>query len=306
MTKKIYDLIIIGGGPAGLTAGIYASRARLDTLLFEAKLIGGQATTTDRIANYPGFPEITSGLELTERMKEQAQKFDLKIVQEEVTKIQWEEKKIITKSNQYQTKSIIVATGAEQKNLRVPGEMEFLGRGVSFCATCDGPFFKDKQVIVVGGGDAAITEALHLTKFAKKVIAIHRREELRAAKILQEEMQANEKIYSLGGYVVERIEGKERVEKVLAENVETGKIKEIPADGIFISIGTSPKTEFLRGMVEMDEEGYIITDKNMQTSVSGIFAAGDVRQKLLRQIATAVGDGATAAKAVEEYLKQIC
>jgi thioredoxin reductase (NADPH) len=303
----IYDVVIIGGGPAGITAGIYTSRARLKTLLLEAMLLGGQMITTDIVENYPGFPQGISGAELTATMEEQAKRFGLMTEMREVVGLHVAEdgKSVKTAEGEYQAKAVIICTGTEYRKLGIPGEAEFTGRGVSYCATCDGAFFQDSKIVVVGGGDSALTEALFLTKFAKEVTIIHRRDALRATKIYQERAFANPKINFLWDSVVEEIRGNQTVERVLVKNVKSGEMVEVPTEGVFMFIGIEPKTAFLRGVVELNEAGYIIVDENnLQTSVEGIFAAGDARKKLLRQVATAVGDGATAAFAVEKYLEE--
>lgn len=307
MNREEYDLIVIGGGPAGLTAGLYGVRAKLKTLLLEKlPLLGGQIINAEKVENYPGFPEGISGQELISKMETQAREFGLVIKTEEVKaiKVDGEMKKVVTEDGDYFTRSIIVATGASPSRLGVEGEERLIGRGISFCGTCDGFFFKDKDVIVVGGGDTAIIEALFLTRFVRKVTVVHRRNELRATKILQERAFKNEKIGFLWDSVVERIEGKETVEKVILRNVKTGETFVREIDGVFIFVGITPNSQFLKGTIDLDEKGFIMTDDNLETSVSGIFAAGDVRKKLLRQISTAVGDGATAAFAAEKYLEK--
>lgn len=303
---KTYDVVIIGGGPAGLTAGLYVSRARLKALLLEAMIVGGQMVTTDIIENYPGFSKIT-GAELTTFMDEQAKGFGLTVETGEVIGLEVAvgQKLVKTGEKQYQAEAVIICTGTEYRKLGIPGEAEFTGRGVSYCATCDGAFFKDSKIVVVGGGDSALTEALFLTKFANEITIIHRRDALRATKIYQERAFASPKINFLWNSVVEEIRGNQTVESVLVKNVTSGEVKDVPTEGVFMFIGITPKTAFLNGVVELDESGYILVDEeNLQTSVDGIFAAGDARKKLLRQVATAVGDGATAAFAVEKYLEE--
>lgn len=301
-----YDVIIIGGGPAGLTAGLYASRARLRTLLIENGLFGGQMTTTETIDNYPGFPEGVTGEELSRLMEEQAKRFGAETVNDEVVEVMVEgaQKRVRTAESSYSSKTLIICTGAEYRKLGVPGEKEFAGKGVSYCATCDGAFFKDSQIVVVGGGDSALTEALFLTKFAKELTIIHRRDALRATKIYQERAMANPKIKFLWNSVVQEIKGDDVVRAVVVKNVKTGEVKEFPTDGAFLFVGLLPRTQFLKGLVEMDEAGYILTNDHCETSVKGIFAAGDCRKKLLRQVSTSVGDGATAAFAAEKYLEE--
>jgi len=303
--SKTYEVIIIGGGPAGMTAGLYTTRSRFQTLLLEGALFGGQMTTTDLIENYPGFPQGVSGSELSRLMEEQAKRFGLEIANQEVmeVKLEGEMKRVRTYESAYLCEALIICTGTEYRKIGVPGEKELTGKGVSFCSTCDGPFFQDRKIVVVGGGDSALTEALYLTKFAQEVTIIHRRDALRATKIYQERAFANPKIKFLWNSVVEEIKGDDVVGSLMVKNVKTGEVKEFETEGAFIFIGISPKTQFLKGLVQMDEAGYIITNANCETSVKGIFAAGDCRKQLLRQITTAVGDGSTAAFAVEKYLE---
>ncbi|MGQ9644973.1 MAG: thioredoxin-disulfide reductase [Thermodesulfobacteriota bacterium] len=301
-----YDVIIIGGGPAGLTAGLYASRARLRTLLIENGLFGGQMTTTETIDNYPGFPEGVTGEALSRLMEEQAKRFGTETVNDEVVEVTVEgaQKRVRTAESTYFSKALIICAGAEYRKLGVPGEKEFAGKGVSYCATCDGAFFKDSQIVVVGGGDSALTEALFLTKFVKELTIIHRRDALRATKIYQERAMANPKIKFMWNSVVEEIKGDDVVRAVVVKNVKTGEVKEFPTDGAFLFVGLIPRTQFLKGLVQMDEAGYILTNDRCETSVKGIFAAGDCRKKLLRQVSTSVGDGAIAAFAAEKYLEE--
>jgi thioredoxin reductase (NADPH) len=303
--KKIYEVIIIGGGPAGLTAGLYTSRSRLNTLLIEIGLLGGQMTTTEMIENYPGFPQGITGDELSRLMEEQAKRFGLEVVSQEAVEVKTDGELKIVKADDaiYHCKALIICTGNEWRKLEVPGEKEFTGKGVSYCATCDAAFFRDSHIIVVGGGDSALTEALYLTKFAKEVTIIHRRDALRGTKIYQERVFANPKIKLLWDSVVQEIKGDSVVRLVLVKNLKTGEQTELPTEGVFLFVGLLPRTQFLKGLVRTDEEGYILTDENGETSVKGIFAAGDCRKKLLRQIATAVGEGATAAFAAEKYLE---
>lgn len=303
---KLYDVIIVGGGPAGLTAGLYTSRARLKTLLIESGVFGGQMATTDLVENYPGFPDGISGSELGRLMEEQAKRFGLETVQDEVIEIGLEgnTKKVSTHEGFFSARALILCTGTEYKKLGVPGEEEFRGRGVSYCATCDGAFFQDSRVIVVGGGDSALTEAIFLTKFVKELYIVHRRDALRATKIYQERAEANPKIKFIWNSVVQSINGDSIVRSVTIKNVKTGESREVEADGVFLFIGLAPRTQFLKGLVSLDENGYILTNENCETSMRGIFAAGDCRKKLLRQISTSVGDGATAAFAAEKYLEE--
>ncbi len=303
---KTYEVIIIGGGPAGMTAGLYASRARLHTLLIENGLYGGQMTTTELIENYPGFPQGVSGEELSRLMEEQASRFGMETLSDEVIEIGLDQplKRVKTYEGEYLCKALIICTGTEYRKLGVPGEEQFKGRGISYCATCDGAFFKDSRIIVVGGGDSALTEALFLTKFVSELTIIHRRDALRATKIYQERALSNPKIKFIWNSVVQEIKGDNVVRSVVVKNVKTGELKEVETEGAFLFIGLIPRTQFLKDLIQMDESGYIITDENCQSSVKGIFAAGDCRKKLLRQISTSVGDGATAAFAAEKYLEE--
>jgi thioredoxin reductase (NADPH) len=308
MKRTDFDLVIIGGGPAGLTAGLYAARARINTIMLEKVVPGGQVITTDWIENYPGFPEGISGGDLTAKLTEQAKRFDLPIENGNVVSLDFSSdvKKIELSDKTVTAKAVIIATGAAPRKLGVPGEERFIGKGVSFCGTCDAPFFKDRVVAAVGGGDTAVQESLYLTKFAKKVYLIHRRDELRATKILQERAFANDKIEFVWNSVVTDIEGGlMNVEKVALKNVKTDETSKLDVDGCFIWVGIQPNTEFVKGAVRVDESGFVIADINMETSVPGVFAAGDVRNTPLRQIVTAAGDGAIAAFSAEHYIENI-
>jgi thioredoxin reductase (NADPH) len=302
---ETYEVIIIGGGPGGLTAGLYTSRARLSTLLIENALFGGQMTTTEMIENYPGFPQGVTGDELSRLMEEQAKKFGTKTATQEVVKVSLEGdvKVVQTDEFTYRCEALIVSTGTEYRKLGVPGEKEFAGKGVSYCATCDGAFFRDSQIVVVGGGDSALTEALFLTKFARELTIIHRRDALRGTKIYQERALASPTIKFLWNSIVQEIKGDSTVRSISVKNVKTGEIMEVETEGVFLFVGLVPRTQFLKGVVQMDEAGYILTNEDCETSAKGIFAVGDCRKKLLRQIATAVGDGATAAFAAEKFLE---
>ena len=304
MSKIDYDLVIIGAGPAGLTAGMYAARARMNVLLLEKAVPGGQILVTDWIENYPGFPEGISGFDLAEKMKIQAQEMGFEIETAEVHSLNLskELKEIVLKDRSVFAKSLIIASGASPKNLGI-GEDKFIGKGVSFCATCDAPFFNDKTVVAIGGGDTAVQEAIYLTKFAKKVYLIHRRDELRAAKILQERAFENNKIEIVWDSVATGVEGFFGVESVKIKNVKTLEEKIIKADGCFIWVGILPNASFLNDAVETDEFGFILADIKMQTSVPGVYAAGDVRDTPLRQISTAVGDAAIAALSAEHFIE---
>jgi len=308
MQNVDYDLVIIGGGPAGLTAGMYASRSRLNVILIERMATGGQTVVTDWIENYPGFPEGLSGADLSMKMSEQAQKFGLTIEYDEVQSLDLKAdvKTIRLADKSITAHAIILATGASPRKLGVPGEDMLIGRGISFCGTCDGPFYKDKIVAAVGGGDTAVQESVFLTKFAKKVILIHRRDELRATRILQERAFANDKIEILWDSVVTSVSGGlMNLDTVNVENVKTGETQKLSVDGCFIWVGIQPNAGFLGDAVKLDKYGFVITDQNMETSVPGVFAAGDGRLTPLRQIATAVGDGATAAFMAEHYIENV-
>lgn len=306
MTETDYDLVIIGAGPAGLTAGIYAARARLNVLLLEKAAPGGQILVTDWIENYPGFPEGITGYDLAEKMKNQAEQLGLKIETSEVRSLNLtkEKKEIVLKDKTICAKSLIIASGASPRKLGV-GEEKFMGKGVSFCATCDGPFFKEKTVVAVGGGDTAVQESIFLTKFARKVYLIHRRDELRAAKILQERAFENDKIEIVWDSIATGMDGFFSVEKVFIKNVKTDEESTIDAQGCFIWVGILPNAEFLNDSIETDEYGFIKTDTRMQTSVPGVYAVGDVRETPLRQVATAVGDGAIAAMSAEHFIESL-
>ena len=300
----MYDLIIIGGGPAGLTAGIYAQRARLKTLLLEKEIVGGQIAVSDVIENYPGFSSI-SGAELMEKFEQHAKGFGLEIKLTDVTDVQDKGKEKIVKTSEGDliTKAVIVATGAKPRRLGVPGEKEFTGKGVSYCATCDGPFFKGQQVLVVGGGDTAIKEAVYLSKIASTVYLAHRRDQLRAEKIIQEKAFSTPNIKMLLSHILKEIKGKTGIEKVTLQNLKDNTVKELDTEGVFIFVGINPTTDFVD--VEKDKQGFIKTDQDMRTSVNGIFAAGDCRTTPLKQVSTAVGDGALAAYMVEKYIEEL-
>ena len=309
--SELFDLVIIGGGPAGLTAGIYGARAGLSTLILEKLSPGGQVVTTDILENYPGFVEPIGGFELVDKMVEQATKFGVEIRMAEVTSIESppdKEHKVLHLAGEEDISAIgvIVATGAYHKHLGVPGEDRFWGRGVSCCATCDGMFYKGKRVVVVGGGDTAIKESLFLTKFASEITIIHRRDRLRATKILQDKiLSMTDKVKFEWKSAVKEIIGENHVTGVKLGYVDSDKEKILECDGVFIFVGFTPSTDFLKGFIEMDERGYVLTDDNMKTSVPGVFACGDARKKLLRQIITACGEGATAAFAAEQYIENI-
>lgn len=303
----MYDILIIGGGPAGLTAGLYNARARMNVALLEKLAPGGQVLTTDWVENYPGFPDGISGFELMDRMKGQAEKFGLEIRSEEVSRLEFREdrKLVVTSRETYETRALILATGASWKKLGVEGESNLMGRGVSYCATCDGPFYRDQPVAVIGGGDTAVEESLFLTRFASKIYHVHRRDELRAVKLLQERAMAEEKIEFVWDTVPLRILGADGVEGIELRNVKNGETSRREVQGVFIFIGTIPNTELVQGLVTLDDAGFVITDDEMETSVPGVFAAGDMRSKTFRQISTAVGEGAAAAHGAEKYVEDL-
>jgi len=299
-----YEVIIVGGGPAGLTAGIYTARARLRSLLIEKGLVGGQIINAERLDNYPGFPEGISGFELGELMHQQATKYGLETIIAEVTgiKLQDKQKVVETTDGNFVARAVIIAGGSRRQKLGIPGEEEFTGQGVSYCATCDAAFFRELPIAVVGGGNAAITEALQLAKFASRVTVIHRRDQLRATRMLQEKAFSEPKIEFLWNTVVEKIEGGDLVNRIKLRQVKTGEESTLDISGIFISVGLSPNTDYLKGILPLDDHGAIITSNTMETEIAGIFAAGDIRQNSVRQAIAAAGDGATAAINAEKFL----
>ncbi len=304
MEKK--ELVIIGSGPSGLTAGIYASRAEVKTVLLERGVPGGLVISTENIENYPGFSNGISGYELMTQMESQARRFGLEIISTNVKHIKPVENEFIIKTDngEFSAGAVIIATGANPQLLGVKGEADYVGRGVSYCATCDGAFFRGKKVAVIGGGDAAVEGAAFLTRFAEKVFIIHRRGELRATKIVQKKAFENPKIEFVWHSVVDEVYGTDTVESLLIRDVRNDEKTRLNVDGVFIYIGQRPNSELVQDIVALDEKGYIITDENMLTSQPGVFAAGDVRKKLLRQVVTAVADGAIAAVAAEKYLEE--
>ena len=299
-----YDVVIIGGGPAGLSAGIYTSRARLSSLLIERGMVGGQIVNAELVENYPGFPEGIGGYELTQLMHQQATKFGLKTVTAEAISIelQREQKVVKTTEGDFIARVVIIANGTERMKLGAPGEEKFTGKGVSYCATCDAAFFKEQTVAVVGGGNAAITEALQLTKFVAKVIVIHRRDQLRATRILQERAFAEPKIEFRWDTVVEEIEGGDFVKGVKLRNVKSEEKSSLDVAGVFVSIGFSPNTEYLEGVLPLDERGVVVANAERETDVPGIFVAGDICRKSIWQVIVAAGDGAVAAISAERFL----
>jgi thioredoxin reductase (NADPH) len=305
---KIHDLIIIGGGPAGLTAGIYATRGKLDTLLLEKFAPGGTAATTDWVENYPGFPEGIAGAELMKKMEEQAKRFGLKITPtKEVLSVDFKNKikTIKVDEGEHKTKAVIIATGTEPKKLNIPGEDKFRGRGVSYCATCDGPFFKEKDIVVVGAGNSGIQEGLYLLRFVKSANVVEFLPHMTAEKILQERALKEPKMKFHLNHTVTSIDGENKVESVTIKNRQNKEERTIPVQGVFVYVGLNPMTGFLKGQIELDKWGFIVAGDDTKASASGVFAAGDVRQKILRQITTAVGDGATAAFMAERYLEEL-
>ncbi|MCR1897610.1 thioredoxin-disulfide reductase [Irregularibacter muris] len=306
MSYNHYDTVIIGAGAGGLSAGLYAARSRMKTLILERGQMGGQTATTEDVENYPGSIENPTGPKLMERMKKQSEEFGCEIKQENVENIEKKENIFVVKTNKntYEAKTMIIATGAEPKLLGVPGEIEYRGRGVSYCATCDGDFFQELNIAVVGGGDSAVEEGMYLTKFANKVTLIHRRDELRAVKSLQERAFANEKMEFIWDTVVEEIKGNGVVQSLVLKNKKTNELSELKVDGVFIYVGYQPISQLFQGLVEMDEIGYILGDEEMRTNVPGLFVAGDVRKKMLKQIITAAADGAIAAVSAERYIAE--
>lgn len=305
--EKIYDVIIIGAGPAGMTAAVYASRANMSTLMIERGVPGGQMTNTEEIENYPGYDSIL-GPELSNKMFEHAKKFGAEYAYGDIKQIidGKEYKTVDAGTKQYKARSIIIATGAQFKKLGVPGESEFGGRGVSYCAVCDGAFFKGRELVVVGGGDSAVEEGVYLTRFASKVTIVHRRDKLRAQKILQQRAFENEKIDFIWNHTVKEIHGKDgKVNAVTLVNTVTGEEKEFKTDGVFVYIGMVPLTKPFENLNITNEAGYIVTNELMETSVPGVFAAGDVREKNLRQIVTATGDGSIAAQSAQRYVEEL-
>jgi thioredoxin reductase (NADPH) len=302
-----YDLVIVGGGPAGLTAGLYASRARLKVLLVEKIATGGQILVTDWIENYPGFPEGISGFDLAGKIAEQASRFDLEIISAEVKSVGVEGslKKIVLDKETITSSAVIIASGASPRKLGIPGEDQFFGKGLSTCAICDAPFYKGRVVAAIGGGDTAVQESIYLTKFVEKVYLIHRRDELRATKILQERAFANDKIEILWDTIPVSFSGLFNVDTVSLKNVKSGEAKNLKVDGCFVWAGILPNTGFLNDDVAIDAAGFIVTDRKMETSIPGIYAVGDVRDTPLRQIASAVGDAAIAAFSAEHYIENL-
>jgi len=303
MAEKL-QLCIVGGGPAGLTAGLYSSRSRLKTLLIEKGVLGGQIANADRVDNYPGFPRGISGLELAELIHQQAVSHGLETLSAEVTRLvpRLGENIVSTTEGDFTALAVIIAGGSQFRQLDVPGESEFRGKGVSYCATCDGPLFRDKAVAVVGGGDAAITDALYLSRFASSIKVIHRRNKLRAGKLLQEKARAEPKIEFVWDSVVTEVKGGKLVAELALKNTRSGKTSSLEVGGVFVAIGLVPNTGYLRGVLPLDEQGYIIADGSMATEVAGIFAAGDIRHNSVKQAVVAAGEGAVAALSAEKFI----
>ncbi|MCD6334212.1 MAG: thioredoxin-disulfide reductase [Candidatus Latescibacteria bacterium] len=301
-----YDVIVIGGGPAGLTAGLYTSRAGLRTLLVEQLMPGGQAATTDMVENYPGFPEGIAGPELMQRFEQQAVRFGLevRIAQAQAISVRGRDRIVSVGDEELVAGALIIASGSSPRKLGVPGEDAFRGRGVSYCATCDGPLYRDAVLAMVGGGDSAVKEGIFLTKFARKVYLIHRRDELRASGVTRDRALSNEKIEFVWNSVVEEIVGEQMVSGVRVRNVKTREQSTLPVDGVFIFVGTEPNTGFVKGILKLDEKGTLVTNRDTETLVPGIFAAGDVQEPFAQQIAVAVGHGAQAAMMAEHYLAE--
>lgn len=300
-----YDVIIIGGGAAGLAASIYAVRAMLKTLVIEKKAVGGQILLTGEIENYPGFPEPVDGPELAALYEKQAARFGVEFEYDTVTSLDVEGavKRVVCEDGAYTSKAVIIASGGEHNKLGVPGEVEYWGKGVSYCATCDGNFFRGMDVAVIGGGDAAMDEGLYLTRMTSKVTVVHRRDALRASKILQRRAFDNPKMEFVWDTVVEKIEGNGEVDAMTLKNLKTGEASRVPVQGVFIFIGFHPVNDFMQGAVELDNAGHVVANLQMETSVPGVFAAGDVRQFSDRQLANAVGDGVAAALAAYRYIE---
>ncbi|MGH9972967.1 MAG: thioredoxin-disulfide reductase [Nitrososphaeraceae archaeon] len=304
--KNLYDVIIIGSGPAGFTSGIYTSRAKLKTLIISGSLPGGQLMTTSEVENYPGFPNGIFGPELMMNMRQQAERFGTTVVDDEVLKVDFKNRPFLisTHSESYEGRAILLCTGASPRKLGIDGEQEFGGKGVSYCATCDGPFFKGEEIAVIGGGDTAIEEATFLTKFGKSVKIIHRRDFLRASKILQEKAFENSKIQFIWNHVVTRIGGNKKIESIDIKDLTTGKIQNLSVGGLFVAIGHEPNTSIFKDQLELDDKGYVVIKDSTRTSVEGVFAAGDVHDYRYRQAVTAAGFGCMAALDVEKWLSE--
>lgn len=305
-SSRLYDILIIGGGGAGLTAALYTSRAKLSTLLLEKLAPGGQIALTDLVENYPGFPEGITGGEISQRMEDQAKRYGTEVLYEEVSTVEKSDGNFTVKANsggEFRSRAVIIASGASYRNLDVPRERELTGRGVSYCATCDGAFFKEKELVVVGGGDSAMQEGLFLTRFATQITVVHRRDKLRASPILQERACQHPKIKFIWDTVVTEIIGEKKVETVRLKNLKTQKVQVFKTDGVFVFIGHDPNTGFLKGLVALDEKGYVKTNEGLQTSVPGIFACGEVRRGAVKQLVSCCGEGCEAALSAQAYLE---
>jgi thioredoxin reductase (NADPH) len=302
----MHDVIILGSGPAGLTAAIYTCRARLDTLVIGGSTWGGQLMLTGGVDNFPGFPDGIMGPELMAKMREQSEKCGAKLIFEDVSSVDLSSRpfKVTSGANNYEAKTVLIATGASAKWLGLPSETRLRGKGVSSCAICDAPFFRDKKVVVVGGGDTALEEALTLTSYAREVTIVHRRDQFRACKLFQEKISANQKITLAWNSVVEEILGERKVEAVRLKNVQTGEVKTVPADGVFIAIGHLPETALFKGQIALDPNGYIVVHDETKTSVEGVFAAGDNHDTKYKQAITAAGSGCKAALDAQRYLQE--
>ena len=303
---KKENIIIIGSGPAGLTAALYTARAQMEPLVISGNQLGGQISITSEVENYPGFPQGTTGPELVQLMQQQAERFGARLLIDEVTEVSLKGGppfSVKTYADTYTADAVIVTVGASPRRLGVPGEEQFIGRGVSYCATCDGFFFRDKEVLVVGGGDSAIEEGLFLTRFATQVQVIHRRQELRAGETLKRRALANEKISFLLDTVVEEIRGNGKVEAVRLRNLKSDQVRELATDGVFIFIGHDPNSQLFAGQLDMDAQGYLVVDRKMMTNIPGVFAAGEIMDPIYRQIATSVGQGCAAAMMAERWLE---
>ncbi len=305
--KDIENVVIIGSGPAGLTAAIYTARAQLKPLLITGQEIGGQVSITSEVENYPGFPEGLTGPDLVQNFQQQAERFGTRLEIDEVTEVDFRQEpfRLTTYGGQFLAKAVIISTGASPRRLGVPGETELTGKGVSYCATCDGFFFREKELVIVGGGDSALEEALFLTRFASRVRVVHRRDQLRAGQTLQRRARNNEKISFVWDSVVTDIQGKEAVESVHLKNVKTGDASEMKTDGVFVYIGHIPNSSLFKGQLDMDEQGYLIANRRNHTSVPGVFAAGEIADPVFRQVVTSAGEGCKAAIETEKYLADL-
>ena len=300
----MYDVIIVGGGPAGFTAALYSARSNLKTLLIERFFVGGQMSTTEVMENYPGFEEPINGIELALKMEKQAKKFGTEVISEEVVELDLDDEiKIVKTTNgEYRCKTVILGMGGSPRKLGLPSENNLMGRGISYCATCDGSFYRDMDVAIIGGGDTAVEDANYLSRICNKVYLVHRRDELRATKTLQDDVFKNPKVEIVWDSVPESINGDMSVESINVKNKKTDDVRTLEVSGIFVAIGSNPNTELIKDKLRMSESGYIVTGEDMQTSIAGVFACGDIRDKLLRQVVTAAADGAIAAYAAEKHI----